>query len=129
MKRPDARTEKAQADGAGEAGNSISRGGLADGNVGESESRSNNELQEVSRSQARTWTLKYRETGESGLEDRRGKRKHEQEPRSELEQMQIRIAQLEHQLYIAEMENHLLKKLKEVERRNLAYGSDQCENL
>ena len=77
--------------------------------VGESESRSNNELQEVSRSQARTWTLKYRETGESGLEDRRGKRKHEQEPRSELEQMQIRIAQLEHQLYIAEMENHLLK--------------------
>ena len=109
MKRPDARTEKAQADGAGEAGNSISRGGLADGNVGESESRSNNELQEVSRSQARTWTLKYREKGESGLEDRRGKRKHEQEPRSELEQMQIRIAQLEHQLYIAEMENHLLK--------------------
>lgn len=74
-----------------------------------SESRSNNELQEVSRSQARTWTLKYRETGESGLEDRRGKRKHEQEPRSEQEQMQIRIAQLEHQLYIAEMENHLLK--------------------
>lgn len=100
------------------------------GGVGKkSESRSNNELQEVSRSQARTWTLKYRETGESGLEDRRGKRKHEQEPRSELEQMQIRIAQLEHQLYIAEMENHLLKKLKEVERRNLAYGSDQCENL
>lgn len=100
------------------------------GGVGKkSESRSNNELQEVSRSQARTWTLKYREKGESGLEDRRGKRKHEQEPRSELEQMQIRIAQLEHQLYIAEMENHLLKKLKEVERRNLAYGSDQCENL
>ena len=129
MERPDDRAEKAQADGAGEAGNSISRGGLADGNVGESESRSNNELQEVSRSQARTWTLKYREKGESGLEDRRGKRKHEQEPRSELEQMQIRIAQLEHQLYIAEMENHLLKKLKEVERRNLAYGSDQCENL
>ena len=59
--------------------------------------------------QARTWKLKYRETGESGLEDRRGKRKHEQEPRSELEQMQIRIAQLEHQLYIAEMVNHLPK--------------------
>ena len=72
----------------------------------------------VSYQQARTWTLKYRETGESGLEDRRGKRKHEQEPRSELEQMQIRIAQLEHQLYIAEMENHLLKKLKEAERRD-----------
>ena len=56
----------------------------------------------ISYQQARTWALKYRE----------------QELRSELEQMQIRIAQLEHQLYIAEMENHLLKKLKEVERRN-----------
>ena len=72
----------------------------------------------ISYQQARTWALKYRETGESWLEDRRGKRKHEQELRSELEQMQTRIAQLEHQLHIAEMENHLLKKLKEVERRN-----------
>ena len=72
----------------------------------------------VSYQQARTWTLKYEELGEAGLEDRRGKRKYEQEPRTELEQAQIRIAQLEHQLRIAEMENHLLKKLKEIERRD-----------
>lgn len=71
----------------------------------------------VSYQQARTWTLKYKELGEAGLEDRRGKRKYEQEPRTELERAQIRIAQLEHQLRIAEMENHLLKKLKEIERR------------
>ena len=71
----------------------------------------------VSYQQARTWTLKYKEVGEAGLEDRRGKRKYEQEPRTELEQAQIRIAQLEHQLHMAEMENHLLKKLKEIERR------------
>lgn len=71
----------------------------------------------VSYQQARTWTLKYKELGEAGLEDRRGKRKYEQEPRTELEQAQIRIAQLEHQLHMAEMENHLLKKLKEIERR------------
>ena len=71
----------------------------------------------VSYQQARTWTLKYKELGEVGLEDRRGKRKYEQEPRTELEQAQIRIAQLEHQLRMAEMENHLLKKLKEIERR------------
>lgn len=63
----------------------------------------------VSYQQARTWTLKYKELGEAGLEDRRGKRKYEQEPRTELEQAQIRIAQLEHQLRMAEMENHLLK--------------------
>lgn len=71
----------------------------------------------VSYQQARTWTLKYRELGEAGLEDRRGKRKYEQEPRTELEQAQIEIAQLKHQLRMAEMENHLLKKLKEIERR------------
>ena len=71
----------------------------------------------VSYQQARTWTLKYKELGEAGLEDRRGKRKYEQEPRTELEQAQIRIAQLEYQLHMAEMENHLLKKLKEIERR------------
>ena len=40
----------------------------------------------VSYQQARTWTLKYKELGEGGLEDRRGKRKYEQEPRTELEQ-------------------------------------------
>ena len=71
----------------------------------------------ISYQQARTWTLKYKELGEAGLEDRRGKRKYEQEPRTELEQAQIEIAQLKHQLRMAEMENHLLKKLKEIERR------------
>lgn len=71
----------------------------------------------VSYQQARTWMLKYKELGEAGLEDRRGKRKYEQEPRTELEQAQIEIAQLKHQLRMAEMENHLLKKLKEIERR------------
>lgn len=71
----------------------------------------------VSYQQAHTWTLKYKELGESGLEDRRGKRKYEQEPRTELEQAQIEIAQLKHQLHMAEMENHLLKKLEEIERR------------
>ena len=71
----------------------------------------------VSYQQARTWTLKYNVLGEVGLEDRRGKRKYEQEPRTELEQAQIEIAQLKHQLRMAEMENHLLKKLREIERR------------
>ena len=71
----------------------------------------------VSYQQTRTWTLKYKELGEAGLEDRRGKRRYEQEPRTELELAQIEIAQLKHKLRMAEMENHLLKKLKEIERR------------
>ena len=56
--------------------------------------------------------------GEAGLQDRRGQRKKDQTPRTELEQAQIEIEQLKHKLYLAEMENALLKKLDEVERRN-----------
>jgi len=35
-----------------------------------------------------------------------------------LERAQIEIEQLKHKLYLAEMENALLKKLDEVERRD-----------
>lgn len=71
----------------------------------------------VSYQQARSWTLKYIEGGESALEDRRGQRKKDQHPRTELEQAQIEIDQLKHKLKMLEMENHLLKKLGEIERR------------
>ena len=37
--------------------------------------------------QARTWTLRVEESGEAGLEDRRGRRKKDQTPRTELEQV------------------------------------------
>ena len=49
------------------------------------------------------------EMGEAGLEDRRGKRKKDQVPRTELEKAQIEIEQLKHKLYLAEMERDLLK--------------------
>ena len=71
----------------------------------------------VSYQQARSWTLKYIEGGEAALEDRRGQRKKEQQPRTELERAQIEIEQLKHKLKMLEMENRLLKKLEEIERR------------
>ncbi len=71
----------------------------------------------VSYQQARSWTLKYIEGGETALEDRRGQRKKDQHPRTELEQAQIEIEQLKHKLKMLEIENHLLKKLEEIERR------------
>ena len=56
---------------------------------------------------------------EKQVQDRRGQRKRrDKPPRTELEQAQIEIEQLKHKLYLAEMENALLKKLDEVERRN-----------
>lgn len=72
----------------------------------------------VSYQQARTWTLRFEEIGEAGLEDRRGKRKRNQVPRTELEAAQIEIEQLKHKLYLAEMERDLLKKLEEIVRRD-----------
>ena len=72
----------------------------------------------VSYQQVRTWTLRFEELGAAGLEDRRGKRKKDQTPRTELEKAQIEIEQLKHKLYLAEMERDLLKKLDEMERRD-----------
>lgn len=72
----------------------------------------------VSYQQVRNWTLRYEELGEAGLEDRRGKRKKDQEPRTELEKAQVEIEQLKHKLHLAEMERDLLKKLDEVVRRD-----------
>ncbi len=72
----------------------------------------------VSYQQVRSWTLRFEEVGEAGLQDHRGRRKKDQTPRTELEQAQIEIEQLKHKLYLAEMENALLKKLDEVERRD-----------
>ena len=73
---------------------------------------------QVSYQNVYTWVKKYRELGEAGLEDRRGKRKKDQTPRTELEAAQIEIERLKHQLYMAEMERDLLKKLDEIERRD-----------
>lgn len=73
---------------------------------------------QVSYQQVRTWTLRFEQMGATGLEDRRGRRKKDQTPRTELEKAQIEIEQLKHKLYLAEMENALLKKLDEIERRD-----------
>ena len=72
----------------------------------------------VSYQQVRTWTLRYEELGAAGLEDRRGRRKKDQTPRTELEKAQIEIERLKHELHKAEMERDLLKKLDEVVRRD-----------
>ena len=71
----------------------------------------------VSYQQVYQWVKKYKEMGDAGLEDRRGKRKKDQTPRTELEKAQIEIERLKHELYMTQMERDLLKKLDEIERR------------
>ena len=72
---------------------------------------------QVSYQNVYSWVKKYRGLGEAGLEDRRGQRTAQQEPRTEAEELRVRIAQLEHELYITQVERDLLKKLEEIERR------------
>lgn len=76
---------------------------------------------EVSYQQVRNWVLRYREMGEAGLEDRRGQRKKDQSPRTREEELEQKIAQLEHEKYLLEAENWLLKKVKEMERRDASH--------
>ena len=83
------------------------------GNYGETALKYN-----VSYQQVYQWTKKYKEMGAPGLEDRRGKRKKDQTPRTELEKAQIEIERLKHELYMTQMERDLLKKLDEIERRD-----------
>ena len=73
----------------------------------------------VSYQQVYGWVKRFKELGESGLEDRRGKRKVTQEPRSEIEKLQIENERLKHELYMMKMERDLLKKVKELERKDL----------
>ena len=73
---------------------------------------------QVSYQQVYTWVKKFSELGEAGLEDRRGQRTAQQEPRTEEEELRVKIAKLEHELYMTRMERDLLKKLEEIERRD-----------
>lgn len=70
----------------------------------------------VSYQQVYTWVKKFSQLGEDGLEDRSGKRIQKQEARSEIEKLKIKMAKLEHELYMTKMERDLLKKLEELER-------------
>ncbi len=72
----------------------------------------------VSYQQVYSWVKRYTELGEAGLEDRRGKRKVSQDPRNEVEKLQIELEQLKHKLYMTEMERDLLKKVGELERKD-----------
>ena len=82
--------------------------------------------------------FKILELGEAGLEDRRGKRKANQEPRNELEEYKIKVAQLEKELYWTRAERDLLKSqgagepgsLSQVRQEHLYSSIKEChENL
>ena len=69
---------------------------------------------EVSYSQVYSWVKKYRESGEEGLEDKRGHHKSDDEV-DELERLRRENQRLKRQLEERDMLCELLKKVKELE--------------
>jgi len=70
----------------------------------------------VSYQQVYAWVRKYEENGIDGLTDRRGKRK-EPSDMTEMEKLRAELKIMEAKLKRAEIENELLKKVEEIERR------------
>lgn len=69
----------------------------------------------VSYSQVRRWTLKYKDKGISGLEDRRGKSKKENEL-TQLDKVKLELKIIKAEKHKLQLENEFLKKLKNIER-------------
>jgi transposase len=74
------------------------------------------EKHKVSYQQVYTWVRKYEENGIDGLADRRGKRKDESNM-TEVERLRAELKLTQAKLKRAEVENELLKKVEEIERR------------
>lgn len=70
----------------------------------------------VKYSQVYSWVKKYREFGEHGLKDGRGKGKPTETLSTE-EQLRLQVKALESRNQFLEMENETLKKRKEIERQ------------
>lgn len=68
--------------------------------------------------QVRNWVKKYDAMGKDGLEDRRGHRAGTEPGRTPEEKLRDRIAQLERQKKDLQMENDLLKKLRELKMKD-----------
>ena len=68
--------------------------------------------------QVRNWVKRYEEMGSKGLEDRRGKRAGTLPSRTPEEELRDKIAELERKNLDLQMENDLLKKVSELERRD-----------
>ncbi len=68
--------------------------------------------------QVRNWVKRYEKMGSAGLEDRRGHRVGTMPSRTPEEEMRDRIAELERRNRDLQMENDLLKKVRELEMKD-----------
>ena len=74
------------------------------------------------------WVKKYKENGEDGLGDKRGRHKKDDEV-DEVELLKRQLKRMEHELEMAKLENKLLKKLDEIERRRSTEQADMKKSM
>ena len=84
-----------------------------DKNYGATELKYNCSYQQV-----RNWVLRYEKMGSAGLEDRRGRRAGTQPARTPEEELRDKITELERRNRDLQMENDLLKKVRELEMKD-----------
>ncbi len=68
--------------------------------------------------QVRNWVQRYEKMGAAGLEDRRGRRAGTQPARTPEEELRDKIAELERKNRDLQMENDILKKVRELEMKD-----------
>ena len=83
---------------------------------------------DVTYSNVFNWVRKYREKGEDGLSDRRGRRKKDEEL-DELGLLKKQLREKERELERTHLEIRLLKKVEEIERREYAEQADSRMNI
>ena len=74
------------------------------------------------------WVKKYKKYGEEGLSDKRGRHKSDEEV-DEIILLKRQLKAKEHELEMALLENKLLKKLDEIERRRYAEQVNMKSNI
>lgn len=74
------------------------------------------------------WVKKYKEKGEDGLDDKRGRHKTDEEV-DEMTLLKRQLKQKEHELEMALLEVRLLKKLDEIERRRYTEKANMKKNM
>lgn len=74
------------------------------------------------------WVRKYREKGEDGLGDKRGRHKTDEEV-DETEKLRRELKKMQHERDMALLEVKLLKKLDEIERRRFTEQANMKSNM
>lgn len=74
------------------------------------------------------WVQKYIKNGYDGLSDKRGHHKSEDEL-DEVELLRRKLEKTERELKVARLENRLLKKVDEIEKRRYGERADLRQNI